>query len=102
MKISALIIARNEENIIENTLKSISFVDEIVVILDRSVDKKQSSYVKSIQKKIFSGFWTCEGKRRNYGIKKCTSEWILEIDADEIVSKNLKKEILIKEESQRF
>ena len=88
MKISALIIARNEENIIENTLKSISFVDEIVVILDRSVDKTKF-VCKKYTKKIFSGVWTCEGKRRNYGIKKCTSEWILEIDADEIVSKNL-------------
>ena len=38
MSISALIIARNEENKIENTLSSLSFVDEIVVILDRSVD----------------------------------------------------------------
>ena len=46
--------------------------------------------------KIFSGSWTCEGQRRNYGIKKCSSEWILEIDADEIISKNLKKEILKK------
>ena len=92
MKISALIIARNEENVIENTLKSVSFADEIVIILDRSVDKTKS-ICRKYTNKIFSGFWTCEGQRRNYGIKKCTSEWILEIDADEIVSKNLKKEI---------
>ena len=42
MNISALIIARNEEKIIENTLKSLSFVDEIVVILDRSFDKTKT------------------------------------------------------------
>ena len=101
MKISALIIARNEENIIENTLKSISFADEIVIILDRSVDKTKS-ICRKYTNKIFSGFWTCEGQRRNYGIKKCTSEWILEIDADEIVSKNLKKEILIKKNQKYF
>ena len=38
MNLSALIIARNEEKKIELTLKSLSFVDEIVVILDRSID----------------------------------------------------------------
>ena len=38
MTLSALIIARNEEKKIELTLKSLSFVDEIVVILDRSID----------------------------------------------------------------
>ena len=95
MNISALIIARNEEKIIENTLKSLSFVDEIVVILDRSFDKTKT-ICKKYTNKIFSGSWTCEGQRRNYGIKKCSSEWILEIDADEIISKNLKKEILKK------
>ena len=100
MNISALIIARNEEKIIENTLKSLSFVDEIVVILDRSFDKTKT-ICKKYTNKIFSGSWTCEGQRRNYGIKKCSSEWILEIDADEIISKNLKKEIL-KKKTYRF
>ena len=64
MKISALIIARNEENITIITLKSFSFADEIVIILDRSVDKTKSICRKHT-KKIFSGFWTCEGQRRN-------------------------------------
>ena len=59
MNISALIIARNEEKIIENTLKSLSFVDEIVVILDRSFDKTKT-ICKKYTNKIFSGSWTCE------------------------------------------
>ena len=49
MNLSALIIARNEEKKIELTLKSLSFVDEIVVILDRSIDdtkKIASKYTK--------------------------------------------------------
>ena len=101
MKISALIIARNEESIIENALKSISFVDEVVVILDRSIDKTKT-ICRKYTKKIFSGTWTCEGQRRNFGIKKCTSDWILEIDADEVVPKNLKKEILNKKNLIEF
>ena len=90
MNISALIIARNEERIIEDTLKSLSFVDEIVVVLDRSVDGTQK-ICKKYTTKIFCGSWVCEGQRRNYGIRKCSSEWVLEIDADEIIS-NLSKE----------
>ena len=56
MNLSALIIARNEEKKIEHTLKSLSFVDEIVVILDRSIDdtnKIASKYTK----KIYEGSW---------------------------------------------
>jgi len=95
MTISALIVARNEEDRIQKTLESLYFVDEIVVILDRSEDKTKKISTK-FTKKIFEGSWACEGKRRNYGISKCRSDWILEIDADEIINKNLAKEIKIK------
>ena len=101
MNISALIIARNEERIIEDTLKSLSFVDEIVVVLDRSVDGTQK-ICKKYTTKIFCGSWVCEGQRRNYGIRKCSSEWVLEIDADEIISRSLKREILIKKNNKNF
>ena len=101
MNISALIIARNEERIIEDTLKSLSFVDEIVVVLDRSIDGTQK-ICKKYTTKIFCGSWVCEGQRRNYGIRKCSSEWVLEIDADEIISRSLKREILIKKNNKNF
>ena len=71
-------------------IKSLYFTDEIVVVLDRSVDKTKT-ICKRYTNKIFCGKWKCEGQRRNFGIKKCSSEWILEIDADEIISENLKK-----------
>ena len=101
MNISALIIARNEERNIEDTLKSLSFVDEIVVILDRSIDATQK-ICKKYTTKIFCGSWVCEGQRRNYGIRRCSSEWVLEVDADEIISRSLKREILIKKNNKNF
>ena len=39
MTVSALIIARNEEKKIKKCIDSLSFADEIVVVLDRSMDK---------------------------------------------------------------
>ena len=92
MTISALIVARNEEKKIEECLSSLTFVDEIVVILDRSTDKT-FEICKKFSNKIFSGKWTCEGKRRNFGIEKCSSEWIFEVDADEIITKSLAIEV---------
>ena len=95
MTISALIIARNEENKIQRSLKSLDFVNEIIVILDRTTDKTKSMSVLYTNK-IYGGSWESEGERRNYGISKCNSDWILEIDADEVVSKKLANEILEK------
>ena len=100
MKISALIIARNEEKKIESTLKSLNFADEIIVILDRTTDKTES-ICRKYTKKIFKGGWQSEGERRNFGIKNCNFTWILEIDADEIINRDLSVEIInaIKSES---
>ncbi len=95
MTLSALIIARNEESKIEKTLRSLNFVDEIVLILDRSTDNTKSKSER-YTKNIYSGSWKSEGKRRNYGLSKCNSEWILEIDADEVIGKKLSKEIIEK------
>ena len=103
MKISALIVARNEEKKIENTLKSLNFTDEIVVILDRTTDKTES-ICRKYTKKIFKGSWHSEGERRNFGIKNCKFTWILEIDADEIINQDLSVEIsnAIKSESSDY
>ena len=101
MTISALIVARNEEKKIEKCLSSLNFVDEIVVILDRSTDKTLK-ICKTFSNKIFTGKWTCEGERRNFGIEKCSSEWIFEIDADEIISKDLAREVKKKIRSHKF
>ena len=92
-RLSVLIVINNEEKQIEECLKSVKFADEIVVILDRCTDNSEK-IVKKYTRKFFCGKWNIEGKRRNFGISKCSEEWILEIDADERVPKKLSKEIL--------
>jgi len=91
--LSVLITINNEEKQIEKCLKSVNFADEIIVILDKCTDGSKK-IVKKFTKKYFSGSWHIEGERRNYGLKKCTKKWILEIDADERVSEDLKIEII--------
>lgn len=92
-KISALIVAHNEEEKIEECLKSLVFVDEIVVILDKCTDKTKE-IAKKYTKNLKEGEWDIEGVRRNIGLESCSNEWILEIDADERVSKDLANEII--------
>ena len=92
-EISVLIIAHNEEKIINECLSLLDFADEIVIVLDNCNDKTEE-ISRIYTNKIFKGSWEIEGERRNFGISKCTKDWILEIDADEFVSKNLSNEIL--------
>lgn len=100
MKLSAVVLTKNEEKNIERCLKSLDFCDEIIVIDDYSTDntKNQISKIKNqndklnikiIEKHLNNDF----AAQRNFGLNKASNEWILFIDADEEISGNLKLEI---------
>ncbi len=91
-KLSALIVARNEEARLPACLAAISFADEIVVVLDRTTDGSRAAAEK-FGARVIEGGWEVEGDRRNAGIAACTGKWILEVDADEIVPPELAAEI---------
>lgn len=93
-KISAVISAYNEEKNIERCLKSLVFADEIVVI-DNSSSDKTAEIAKKYTKKVFEQKNNPEAidVQKNFGFEKASSEWILSIDADEQVSKQLQEEI---------
>ena len=91
VKITALIVARNEERHIKSCLESLNSIDEIVLLLDRTTDNT-INIAKTFKCTIYEGSWESEGKRRNEGISKCSNNWILEIDADERANKELIKE----------
>lgn len=92
-KISAVIVAHNEEKKIGDCLRSLSFVDEIVVVLDKCTDSTKE-IVLGFTDKIIEGSWNIEGARRNVAVNSASSYWILELDADERISKELAAEIL--------
>ena len=91
--LSALITIHNEENIISSCLSKLDFCDEIVVVLDKSTDTSKQ-ICRKYTNNIFEGSFKYEGDRRNFGLENCNSTWILEVDADEHISKELAEEIL--------
>ena len=92
MRLSALVVARNEEARLPACLASLGFADEIVVVLDRSTDAS-AAIARDAGAILLEGAWTLEGERRNAGIAACTGDWILEVDADERVPPELGAEI---------
>lgn len=89
---SAIVIAKNEEDRIADCLDSLSFCNEIIVVdngsEDRTVDiaKRMGAKAFGLQTNDFS-------ELRNFGLEKAKEEWILYVDADERISERLKKEI---------
>ncbi len=93
MSISAVIVAHNEERKLRECLQSLDFADEIVVVLDKCSDTSKE-IAQEFTDKIIEGSWRIEGARRNVALSAASCDWILEIDADERISKESAREIL--------
>lgn len=92
--ISATIITRNEEPRIERCLNSLKGVaDEIIVVdsysTDRTVEICQR-YGCKVTQRAFTGF----GSQRQYAAGLTTHRYVLSIDADEVLSDQLRAELI--------
>jgi glycosyltransferase involved in cell wall biosynthesis len=93
-KLSVVISAYNEEKKIAKCLESVDFADEIVVVDNSSLDKTSeiaSKYTKHIYKQKNDP--SAIDLQKNFGFSKATGDWVLSLDADETVSKELAGEI---------
>jgi glycosyltransferase involved in cell wall biosynthesis len=90
-RLSALVVARNEEARLAACLERLGFADEIVVVLDRSTDGS-AAIARQFGARLVEGAWELEGPRRNAGIDACAGDWIFEVDCDERVSPALAAE----------
>lgn len=92
--ISAILITLNEEKNIARCLESISFCDEIIVIdggsSDKTIEIAKSFGAKVEVKTQWQGF----GAQKSIAVSLASGDWVLSIDADEVVSPELKLEIL--------
>ena len=91
--ITAILITLNEEDNIEKCLQSIAWVDEIIVVDSGSKDRTEE-ISKKYTKNFFYSEWSGFGRQKQKALDKATSEWVLSIDADEIITEKLKEEII--------
>jgi len=85
-------MAMNEEANLRRTLESVKWADEIVVVdsgsRDRTIEIAQSFGAKA----SFHAFGG-HGEQKNVALDLCTSDWTLLLDADEVLTPELQREI---------
>ena len=92
MQLSALILAKNEEDMIEDCLSQLSFADEIIVCDQNSSDKTVEIAKKYTNKVLNSNFWQFD-KNRNLLLSQAKGKWVLYVDCDERLTPQLIREI---------
>ena len=93
-KISCVIHTYNSEKYLEQCLESVKWCDEIVIV-DMYSDDKTLEIAKKYNCKIYMheniGF---ADPARIFGLSKCTNNWILALDSDEVIMPKLRDELL--------
>ncbi|MGB5555669.1 MAG: glycosyltransferase family 2 protein [Flavobacteriaceae bacterium] len=93
-KISALIITFNEIGFIENCIKSVEFADEIIVVDSYSTDGTYE-YLKTHPKvRVIQHPFKNYTAQKAYTLNLATNDWVIFVDADEVVTTALKEEII--------
>jgi len=89
MSISLCMITKNEEKFIGQAINSVkSIVDEVIVVDTGSTDKTREIVIR-LGAKVFYKDWTNDfSDARNFSISKATKDWILVLDADEIIAQD--------------
>lgn len=92
--ISAVVVAKNEEDKIEKCLDHLRWVNELIIIDNGSTDDTVE-LCKMYTNKIYSHpYPALIPFLQNIGIQKATKDWVIIIDADVIVTKEAKDEII--------
>ena len=90
--ISAVIITHNEERNIRRTLSRLYWCDEIVVVDSYSTDDT-ISICREFGCRIFFKTFEGYGPQKRYAVSLAKNDWVLSLDADEVLSPELIGEI---------
>ncbi len=94
LPISVAIITNNEERILAVTLSSIADIADEIIVVDSGSTDNTIAIAENFGCKIFRQEWKGYASQKNFALSKCSNDWILCIDADEVVSEKLKKSLV--------
>lgn len=101
-KISATIIAFNEERNIERCLKSLQGVADEVIVVDSFSKDRTVEICEKYGAKVFQHPFEGYGSQKNVAVSKAANDLILSLDADEALSEPLKASLLQEKEDENF
>jgi len=91
--LSVVIIALNEERHIGDVLAAAAPLADEIVLVDSGSTDRTIAIAESYNAKVIHQDWLGYGKQKNFAISKAESDWILSLDADEIMTPELVVEI---------
>jgi glycosyltransferase involved in cell wall biosynthesis len=92
--LSVILITKNEEKNLEDCLASISDIADEIIVVDSNSDDQTINIAKKYGALISTpNDWPGFGKQKNRALSLASKEWVLSLDADERLTKDLLLEI---------
>lgn len=89
MSFSVVIIVKNEAHIIRRTLEALLPLGKEILLIDSGSTDNTCKIAEALGAKVLQVEWQGFAKTKNLGNKAAKNDWILSIDADEVISKEL-------------
>lgn len=99
VKISAYIVTLNEEKRLARTLEALSEVASEIFVIDSGSTDKTKEIAESFGAHFLFHEWKNISAQKHYGQELCHNDWVLSLDADEVLSPALIAEIKQKTEN---
>ena len=93
LKISCYIRAKNEERMIADVIAAALRVCDEVIVLDSGSTDRTCEVSAAAGARVIDSPWLGGGKQKRLGEEAAVHDWVLDLDADEIVSEELAEEI---------
>ena len=93
LPISVMVHTLNEEKNIKNCLESVKWADEVVIVDMYSDDKTVKIALEYTDKVFYHERMGYADPARQFGLEKASNQWILILDADEMVPRKLKEKL---------
>ncbi len=92
MKLSVVIITFNSQKYLKEAVKSALFADEVVV-LDSGSSDNTCKIAKNLGARVEFSEWAGFGRQKQKAVELAKNEWVFVLDADEVITDNLQKEL---------
>ena len=87
MKLSVCMIVRNEEHCLARALHSIKDLADEIIVVDTGSADRTTTIAREYTKNVYDLAWHDDfSEARNFSLSKATGDWVLVIDADEVIA----------------
>jgi glycosyltransferase involved in cell wall biosynthesis len=102
IKVSAVIITYNEEQNIERCLTSLAAVADEIIVVDSFSKDKTAEMAERLGAKVYFNEFKGFGSQKCFAISKATNNWVISLDADEVISEELAASITKEKTNPHF